>query len=99
MKRVPSSYLWLLDPSSSSHNTNFTSHSKTSHVISDPMYTKSKLMNEFIAAGLPSSRLLFAPRVKKIRHVSRHAAADLFLDTFVYGAHSTATDALKGVNI
>lgn len=28
----------------------------------------------------------------------RHAAADLFLDTLIYGAHSTATDALRGVS-
>jgi hypothetical protein len=28
----------------------------------------------------------------------RHAAADLFIDSFVYGAHSTATDALRGVS-
>jgi hypothetical protein len=26
----------------------------------------------------------------------RHLAADLFIDGFVYGAHSTATDALRG---
>jgi predicted O-linked N-acetylglucosamine transferase (SPINDLY family) len=27
-------------------------------------------------------------------HLSRHRAADLFLDTFVYNAHTTAADAL-----
>jgi predicted O-linked N-acetylglucosamine transferase (SPINDLY family) len=29
-------------------------------------------------------------------HIIRHFAADLFLDSLVYGAHSTATDALRG---
>ena len=28
--------------------------------------------------------------------MARHAAADLFVDTWLYGAHSTATDALRG---
>ena len=46
--------------------------------------------------GVPPSRLLFADRANKTTHISRHAAADLFLDSLVYGAHSTATDALRG---
>ena len=29
-------------------------------------------------------------------HLRRHAVADLFIDTFYYGAHSTATDSLRG---
>ena len=39
---------------------------------------------------------LFAPRVSKRDHILRHRACDLFLDTFIYGAHSTATDSLRG---
>jgi protein O-GlcNAc transferase len=30
------------------------------------------------------------------RHLARHAAADLFVDTFPYGAHTTTNDALLG---
>ena len=41
-------------------------------------------------------RIVFAKRVPRTQHLSRHAAADLFLDTLTYGAHSTATDALAG---
>lgn len=41
-------------------------------------------------------RIVFAKRVPRAQHLSRHAAADLFLDTLTYGAHSTATDALAG---
>src|SRR6185295_6330764 len=33
-------------------------------------------------------------RVKVGAHVARNAAADLFLDTYPYGAHTTANDAL-----
>ncbi|OQR91512.1 UDP-N-acetylglucosamine-peptide N-acetylglucosaminyltransferase [Achlya hypogyna] len=44
--------------------------------------------------GVDPARLLFAPRVAKNVHLSRLRHAHLFLDTFVYTAHSTATDAL-----
>lgn len=33
---------------------------------------------------------------RQAAHLGRHAHAHLFLDTFYYGAHSTATDALRG---
>ena len=49
--------------------------------------------------GQLKTRLIFAPRAPKSVHIRRHKAADLFLDTFIYGAHSTATDALRGVSI
>ena len=49
--------------------------------------------------GIPAHRIIFAARVNKKEHIERHGAADLFLDTLVYGAHSTATDALRGVSI
>lgn len=47
------------------------------------------------AAGIDPRRLVFAPRLDdKAAHLARHRAADLFLDTAIYGAHTTATDAL-----
>jgi len=47
------------------------------------------------AAGIDPRRLIFAPRLDdKAAHLARHRAADLFLDTAIYGAHTTATDAL-----
>lgn len=46
-------------------------------------------------AGIAPERLIFATSVAgHANHISRMAAADLFLDTFPYGAHATATDAL-----
>lgn len=56
-----------------------------------------ELLKSFVSAGVAARRILFAPRADKNAHIRRHAAADLFLDTIVYGAHSTATDALRGV--
>ena len=44
--------------------------------------------------GVAADRLIFAPRMSFYDHLSRHRAADLFLDTFNYNAHTTASDAL-----
>jgi predicted O-linked N-acetylglucosamine transferase (SPINDLY family) len=44
--------------------------------------------------GLDPSRLVFAPRMSLPDHLARHKAADLFLDTLPYNAHTTASDAL-----
>jgi len=46
------------------------------------------------ARGLDPARLVFAPRASDTDHLSRHRAADLFLDTLPYNAHTTASDAL-----
>jgi predicted O-linked N-acetylglucosamine transferase (SPINDLY family) len=45
-------------------------------------------------AGVAPERLIFAPKAPNAKHLARIALADLFLDTFPYGAHSTAADAL-----
>ncbi len=45
-------------------------------------------------AGVAPERLIFAPKAPNAKHLARIAVADLFLDTFPYGAHSTAADAL-----
>lgn len=44
--------------------------------------------------GVDPSRLVFAARTTVEAHLARHAAADLFLDTTPYNAHTTASDAL-----
>ena len=47
------------------------------------------------AAGIDPARLVFAPTAPAMSdHLARHRHADLFLDTFLYGAHSTAADAI-----
>jgi protein O-GlcNAc transferase len=46
-------------------------------------------------AGIDTDRLVFAPSVENYSlHLGRFAAADLFLDSFPYNAHTTASDAL-----
>jgi predicted O-linked N-acetylglucosamine transferase (SPINDLY family) len=45
--------------------------------------------------GVDPSRLVFAQRLPLNEdHLARHRLADLFLDTFPYNAHTTASDAL-----
>jgi predicted O-linked N-acetylglucosamine transferase (SPINDLY family) len=55
---------------------------------------KANLRHETVQAGVDPQRLIFAPRVSVREHVARNAAADLFVDTYPYGAHTTANDAL-----
>ncbi len=46
------------------------------------------------AQGLDTDRLVFAPFVPTTEHLARLPLADVFLDTFPYGAHTTCSDAL-----
>jgi predicted O-linked N-acetylglucosamine transferase (SPINDLY family) len=56
---------------------------------------QANLRREAAARGIAPDRLIFAPFVERIEdHLARHCAADLFLDTLPYNAHSTTCDAL-----
>ena len=52
------------------------------------------LRREAKARGIEPERLVFAPRLPLAQHLARHGHADLFLDTWPYNAHTTASDAL-----
>lgn len=52
------------------------------------------LGNEALRRGIDSNRLVFAGRMPHAEHLARHRAADLFIDTLPYNAHTTASDAL-----
>jgi predicted O-linked N-acetylglucosamine transferase (SPINDLY family) len=52
------------------------------------------LKKEAEKQGIPADRLVFAGRLPLPEHLARHRQADLFLDTFPYNAHTTASDAL-----
>lgn len=60
----------------------------------DALRVRTGLQEQAMAHGVLPSRLLFAPRINKAAHLERITLADLFLDTFIYTAHSTAADAL-----
>lgn len=55
---------------------------------------ETNLRKEWAKAGLEQSRLLFSHRVSGEEHLSRIAAADLFIDTFPYGSGTIANDVL-----
>ena len=44
--------------------------------------------------GIDESRLVFADKLPMDEHLARHKLADVFLDTFAFNAHTTATEAL-----
>ena len=44
--------------------------------------------------GVDPARLISAPKIANPFHLARYPLADLFLDSFPYGAHTTASDAL-----
>ncbi len=52
------------------------------------------LRKEAELRGVDAGRLIFAGRMPLAEHLARQRVADLFLDTFPYNAHTTASDAL-----
>jgi protein O-GlcNAc transferase len=63
-------------------------------LLSDSPAMAANLKREAEERGIASSRLVFAPRLPAPEHLARQRAADLFLDTYPYNAHTTASDAL-----
>jgi predicted O-linked N-acetylglucosamine transferase (SPINDLY family) len=63
-------------------------------LLEDNAAATGNLRREAATRGIAAERLVFAPRVKPAEHLARHRAADLFIDTLPYGAHTTASDAL-----
>jgi predicted O-linked N-acetylglucosamine transferase (SPINDLY family) len=53
-----------------------------------------KLRQEAAKRGIAPERLVFAPRMASPEHLARQRLGDLFLDSFHYNAHTTASDAL-----
>lgn len=56
--------------------------------------TAVNLKNEAKQRGIAEDRLIFASRIKLDEHLARQCLADLFLDTLIYNAHTTTSDAL-----
>lgn len=57
-------------------------------------WARANLAREAAARGVDPARLIYATKVDYAEHLARHRLADLFLDTFAYNAHTTASDAL-----
>lgn len=59
-----------------------------------PPEVRARLAVQAQAQGVDASRLIWAKRGTRDRHLARLALADLMLDTLPYNAHATASDAL-----
>jgi predicted O-linked N-acetylglucosamine transferase (SPINDLY family) len=63
-------------------------------LFQDNDWVVNNLKKEAQERGVEADRLVFAKRLPLDEHLARHRQADLFLDTFPYNAHTTASDAL-----
>ena len=83
LRGVPNSVLWLL----------------RSHAVSEAnlkqRFAGDGKDDEDWGCGLPANRLIFAEKLNRDDHLHRMAAADLFLDTDQYNAHTLAAEALR----
>lgn len=57
---------------------------------------RESLRREAEERGVRGDRLVFAPHLPKADHLARLALGDLFLDTWICNAHTTASDSLWG---
>jgi predicted O-linked N-acetylglucosamine transferase (SPINDLY family) len=62
-------------------------------LVSDEL-AQLNLQNEANIRGIAKERIIFAPSLPHAEHLLRYQLADLFIDTFWYGAHTTGLDAL-----
>ncbi len=63
-------------------------------LLADNPTARSNLRQQAQLRGVDPQRLVFAQRLPLPEHLARHRAADLFIDTLPYNAHTTASDAL-----
>ncbi len=63
-------------------------------LLADDATAKARLREEAGARGVDPARVVFAPRMDQGPHLARQRVADLFLDAWPVGAHTSASDAL-----
>ena len=63
-------------------------------ILSEDINISKNLKNETTKRGIDFNRIVFAERIKMNEHLARQKVADLFIDTFPYTGHTTASDAL-----
>ena len=78
LRKVPGSVLWLMGSASAERTAE----------MRIPIDT---LARKF---GIDTKRIIYAKRLPHDWHMARLALADLYLDTFPYGSHTTASDVL-----
>ena len=63
-------------------------------LLEDNSIAKKNLRREAKKRKIDPKRIIFAKRMSMTNHFARHKCADLFIDTFPYGAHTTCSDSL-----
>ena len=63
-------------------------------LLKSNIYAESNIREAAKKSGVNPERIIFANRVPLDIHLARHKSGDLFLDTFNYNSHTTASDAL-----
>ena len=63
-------------------------------LLDDENESTTNLLFETELKNVDPKRIIFSKKIPTHEHLARHSLADLFLDTFPYGAHTTASDAL-----
>jgi len=63
-------------------------------LIKSNKWVEQNFSKEAKQQGIDPSRIIFAEKLSHAEHLARHKHADLFIDTFNYNAHTTASDAL-----
>jgi len=63
-------------------------------ILSEDVNISKNLKKEATLRGVDFNRIVFAEKIKMNEHLARQKVADLFIDTFPYTAHTTASDAL-----
>ena len=64
-------------------------------IYSNNESTEKNLKKEAMSNNIDHSRIIFARRVSIQEHLNRIKLADIFLDTYPYGAHTSCSDALR----
>ena len=57
-------------------------------------FARGNILRQAASQGISPNRITFLSKIPWKKHLHRAAACDLLLDTFVYGAHTTASDML-----
>ena len=63
-------------------------------LIKSNKWVEQNFSKEAKRQGIDPLRIIFAEKLSHSEHLARHKHADLFIDTFNYNAHTTASDAL-----
>ena len=63
-------------------------------LISGNATARANLKKTAQSHGVDGARIIFGDRLAQADHLARQRAADLYLDTFIYNGHTTASDAL-----